>query len=869
MSFANTSILINRQVPEFVREEHPLFITFLEAYYEYLEQKQTGQLNDLTQKAKDLRYLSDVDYSLNEFEDSFFNTYASLLPKDVAVDKEFLIKNVLPLYLAKGNEASFKLLFRMLFNDEVDILQPRNNVLRASDGKWTVDNILRIETDIRSIYTGDGSNSTFPLAQTFVAGPERRGLGSGRESLSLPGRNRVDVYVNGVIKTEGTDYYIRRESNKVIFITPPAANSSVKIFYDNFDITEITNRKITGSTSGATALVERASQRIITDRLNFGLPFELFINTKTLIGEFQNGETITTDIIDSNDNVIQLEADTFSILTQINVINGGSSYNVGDPVTVLGGGATTSATAEVEVVSEGFTDRIVVNYGGAGFKLASGITSSNTPGTTLLIGAVDEVNTSHFTANSYVVIGTDQIFNFNGSSNAADTLISAANYGFPAAPVENVNTRIIDALTSLTVTDLGPITNAVILFSNVSVNTAILDSQGALYPVGNTFNDIKDFNSVGRIDVYGGGASYKIGDEIIFGANPSGTIGTGAAAAVKTVNATGAITTIQIQPPRITGTANVLNNTVEIIGTNTFFNNDLQVGDKIVLRSQERFINAVTSNTTANVNVAFTFESGGGNWANNYPIGSFAHGLVGGINYTQNNTPTVTVSTGSGGSGANIAITSLIGNGEQLQAIADQIAGQIQRIRLITGGVGYQYIPEIDLTNFGNGNADAEAVLGASYAALPGRWITSDSILSNPERRLQGSDYYVDYAYVTSSLTEFSKYKQILKGLLHPSGFVNYADLNKQAEANVTISVDETTSNTISGLVNVFTGTIFVTGTGTRFNIANTNGIITIGSNVAVNGQIRTISSIVSNTNLAVSSAFTTTANDQTLIILT
>jgi len=118
-------------------------------------------------------------------------------------------------------------------------------------------------------------------------------------------------------------------------------------------------------------------------------------------------------------------------------------------------------------------------------------------------------------------------------------------------------------------------------------------------------------------------------------------------------------------------------------------------------------------------------------------------------------------------------------------------------------------------------------------------------------------------------LTEFTKYKQILRGLLHPSGFVNYADLNKQAEANVTISVDETTSNTISGSVNVFTGTIFVTGLGTRFNIANTRGIITIGSNVAVNGQIRVISSIISNTNLAVSSAFTTTANDQTLIILT
>jgi len=817
-------------------------LLFLEAYYEYLEQKQTGQLNDLTQKAKDLRYLSDVDYSLNEFEDSFFNTYASLLPKDVSVDKEFLIKNVLPLYLSKGNEASFKLLFRMLFNDEVDILQPRNNVLRASDGKWTVDHILRIETDIRSVYTGNGSNNTFLLAQTSGSG-------------------EIDVYVNGIIKTEGTDYYIRRESRKVIFITPPAANSSVKIFYNNFDITALTNRKVTGLISGSTALVERASRRIITDRLNFGLPFELTINEITHIGEFQNGETITTDIIDSNDTVIQLEADTFSILTQINVIDGGSSYNVGDPVTVLGGGATTSATAEVETVSDGFTDRIVVNYGGAGFKLASTITSSNTPGTTLLIGAVDGVNTSHFTANTYNLLGIDEILPY------ANVVLNVANYGFPAAPNENANTRIVDALTNLVVTDLGPITNAVILFSNVSVNTAILDSQGALYPVGNTFYDIKDFNSVGRIDVYGGGSGYKIGDEIIFSTNPSGTIGTGAAAAVKTVNAAGGILTIEIQPPRIVGTANVGNNTVQIIGTNTFFNNDLQVGDKIVLRSQERFINAVTSNTTANVNVAFTFESGGGNFANNYPIGSFAHGAVGGVNYTQNNFPTVTVSTGSGGSGANIAITSLIGNGEQLQALADQIAGQIQRIRLLTGGVGYQYIPEIDLTNFGDGSADAEAVLGASYVELPGRWITSDSILSNPERRLQGSDYYVDYAYVTSSTTEFSKYKQILKGLLHPAGFINYADLNKQAEANVTISVDETTTGTISGLVNV-NSSIHITGINTKFFTAQSLGLISIGTKVAVNTEIRFISSILSNTSILVSPAFSQTANLQEMVII-
>src|SRR5210317_291589 len=160
-----TSLLINRQVPEFVREEYPLFISFLEAYYEYLENKQGSQLNDLTTQSKLLKYASDVDHSISEFETNFFNTYADLLPRDVAVNKEFLIKNVLPLYLSKGNEKSFKLLFRMLYNDEVDVLLPKNNVLRASDGKWVIDNILKVETDIRSVYTGDGTTTTFVMAQ--------------------------------------------------------------------------------------------------------------------------------------------------------------------------------------------------------------------------------------------------------------------------------------------------------------------------------------------------------------------------------------------------------------------------------------------------------------------------------------------------------------------------------------------------------------------------------------------------------------------------------------------------------------------------------------------------------------------------------
>jgi hypothetical protein len=850
MSDLKTSLLVNRQVPEFIREEYPLFITFLEAYYEYLETKQGTQKNDLTTKAKDLKYLSDVDLSIEDFESNFFNSYATLIPKDVEVDKAFLIKNILPLYLAKGSESAFKLLFRMLFNDEVDIILPKNNVLRASDGKWTIDNVLRIETDIRSLYTANGNTSVNAVASgntTFLLAQE-------------PTDGDVLVYVNGVLKTELTDYFFRKETKKLIFYTAPSANSEVKIVYSDFNIELLNNRKVTGITSGATALIEKATERIITDQLNLGFPFELFINDKTLLGTFQQGEIVEVDIVADDDTIITLESDTFSFVNRILVIDGGSSYNVGDVVIVTGGGASEDATAIVDDVVEGYIDSITITYGGAGFISGGDIVVSNVASPFLLDLAIDGIDsTGTETSNTYSV-NSDVIADY------ANTLISAANYGFPSTVIasENVSTVITDALTSLEISSLGPITNVLVIFSNT--NTSIsptLDGYGATYTLGNSTFSIKTFGSVGRIKINNGGTGYTVGDEILFGSNPTGTNGRGAAAAVKSVLANGQITQIEIQPIRVAGTANISNNIAEIIGTGTNFGSDIRVGDRIIINNESRYINSISNTTHANVNVNFTTTSTG------RKIGRYGIYPAGGIGYTQDNFPTVTVSSISGVN-ANIEISSTMSNGELLTPfIGNTQPGQIVSIKVISGGSGYEFIPQVDLTGAGSGTATANAQIEAGYVTLPGRWRTSDSILSTSERKLQGRDYYVDYSYVTSSLTEFSKYKAILKQLMHPAGFVNYADLNElKLITSNTITISTTSANTISGTVSVTASSIFVTGTNTKFNIANTNGIISIGSNVAVNGVIRTISSIISNTNLAVSSAFTSNATAQTLIIL-
>lgn len=846
MSDKKTSLLINRQVPEFVRDEYPKFVTFLEAYYEFLENKQSGQNNDLTVKSKDLRYLSDVDYSIDQFEDQFLNTFASLLPKDISVDKALMIKQLLPLYLAKGNEKSFKLLFRILFDEEVEVIQPKSNVLRASDGKWLIEKAFRISQDVYSTYTANGNTSSSATASGNTI----------FQMAQVAASNEIEVYVNGVLQTTG--YKVRRESKKVLFDTAPSANSEIKILYNNFDYDLLQNRKLTGDSSGAYAIVERVAQKTI----NVKSAFELYVNDKTLVGTFNNGENGTLNIIGDNDELINIKVLGLSTLSSITVIDGGASYNVGDPVIITGGGETEPAEAIVSEVFSGFINQVRVLAGGAGFKVGSNVNVVGATSNASLVLAIDGVDVSGANSANTFVVDTTRIANYESIT------IDAADYGFPNTSIsENVQSRIIDALAFSNVISIGPITNVSVLFANAIFATVpTVDADSAPFVNGAAEEQhILSTRSLGRITIYDGGVGYKIGDELVF-TNPGNmNFGFGAAAAVTNVSATGAITKVELQPPRITGVANTFGaSNANVLGVGTYFLDELRVGDRIMINNESRYVNAISSNTALTVNSNFNYTTTGGG----KKIGLYGALPVGGVNYVETKLPTITVSSVAGAN-ANLAVIALMGSGENLFSTADQDPGAIIKIRVTNAGTGYQTPPTINLTQKGDGTATANAAVEPSYVTFPGRWTTSDSILSASERVIQGRDYYVDYAYVLSSKVEFAKFKELFKSLVHPAGFVEYAEykVEEVVLAN-NVSVSSYSSNVISGTVNV-NNSIYVTGTNTLFNVAYSNNTITIGTQIAVNSEIRTINAIFSNTTLTVSSAFTQSANIQELVIVT
>jgi len=827
-----TSILVNRQVPEFIRDEYPKFIAFLEAYYEFLEAQANTAVtsNNLVTTAKSLRYISDVDESIDDFEKNFYNTYASLVPLDVQSNKALLFKQLLPLYRTKGSENSFKLLFQLVFGEDIDVILPKNNVLRASASNWQIDNKLRINPDISSRYVGNGTTKTFYLAQQV-------------------GKDEVSIFVNNVLKTAGTDYFINKEYRQLNFVSAPANGAVITATYDNFDTALLNNRRVTGITSKASAIIESTNRRIISDTLNLGLPIELLINTKSLQGSFLNGEIVTIPINDEiNDIIIDIRASTFSIVRRLGVINAGNNYSIGDIVSVFGGNATVNAFGTVERVVTGEIDTAFVHHGGASFTLSSPISvSGNNPFSTMVV-VVDGIDTSGANAANTFTVSPDVIANL--SLNVGTVYVNSSNWGavFSKSNISAANT-IADALSYITV-QAGPISNVKILSSTVPLTEkgiTVLDAAGAQYGSNTPYRYSKSLKSIGRYKINAGGTNYKVGDEIVFGSNPIGTYGQMAAATVASVAANGYILRIDSANSRIRGVGTVTAACNEISGTGTFFTQDLKVGDKVDINNESRIVSSITNDVTAVMTSTFTYS------ASNKKIGVYNRWPLGGYGYTQGNFPLISVDSATGSS-ANVQIDSLVGDGETLTATGFGANGQIISIKIVNPGSGYEFNPIVSVSG-GDGTATANAEIERSYASAPGRWTTSDSIISSTERKLQGEDYYVDYSYIISSQTEFSKYKTLLKQLLHPVGMVNYAFYNKQNVVELTdVAVTDIKTNTISGTVNVGNGRIVVAGVNTKYNIANTKGILTLGSSIAVNGEIRKVNTIVSNTVLLTSS---------------
>ena len=138
------SNLVTTQVPFFVRNDHENFVRFIEAYYEYLEQD-----GKIVNRAKTLKDQHDVDQAVDIFAEKLYEYYLKLVPTTVKADKNIILKHAKDFYTARGTEKSISFLLNILFGDaNSSFYYPKQDVLKASDGKWFIEKSLKIEDDI-------------------------------------------------------------------------------------------------------------------------------------------------------------------------------------------------------------------------------------------------------------------------------------------------------------------------------------------------------------------------------------------------------------------------------------------------------------------------------------------------------------------------------------------------------------------------------------------------------------------------------------------------------------------------------------------------------------------------------------------------
>jgi len=166
MSRTNLSTVVSRQLPEHIREDYPTFVAFVEAYYEYMQQN-----------GVDLKSIRDIDSTLEQFVGQFKKELAHNLPI-VVQDERFLLRYIKDHYLSKGSEASYKLLFKLIYGKNVELTYPGRSMLIASDGRWNQEISVFAQVDY-----GDADDVVGKLVDIQTGGRTLRVLIDKKESL--------------------------------------------------------------------------------------------------------------------------------------------------------------------------------------------------------------------------------------------------------------------------------------------------------------------------------------------------------------------------------------------------------------------------------------------------------------------------------------------------------------------------------------------------------------------------------------------------------------------------------------------------------------------------------------------------------------
>ncbi len=373
------SSIIQYKLPQFVQDEHEMFIAFVKAFYEYAEQE-GNWLHFMERYQRNL----DVDRADDDFLDQYLKEFATTFPKNTMIPSNQLLKLMREFYLSKGSEDSFRFAFTILYNADIEIIYPREFMYVPSSGSYSADLIAYI--------TGDNWFKLNIDNNDLSATIEGNTSGSGAVIDSI-----ISTYIEGqqILQLEISSYNSQFEPGETVTLT--------------VDGTEVLETMLGAITS--IEVTDGGSNYKVDDEVN---------------------------IVDSGSGLrakANIESLFSGALDQVTVTNPGTGYEVGDTIkaqSITGSNGYGFRASVYEVGGSGEIIRVRIENGGHDYSSkTAGIVSSG-GGT----GALIELNGDAIGKIKSVEV-IDGGINYSSVGNITLDVVSDEGTGAVLTPVLN------------------------------------------------------------------------------------------------------------------------------------------------------------------------------------------------------------------------------------------------------------------------------------------------------------------------------------------------------------------------------------------------------------------------------------------------
>jgi hypothetical protein len=351
------SPFIQNQFPSFYNDDGPNFIAFVKAYYEWMETQ--GQAINVS---RSLLENIDIDDTNAQFISHFKSEYIDKLPDYMIADKKLVIKYILNLYRTKGTKRSYELLFRMLYNEPIDIYIPGDHLLKPSDNSWVLPKYIEVSDSKYLSY--------------------------------LIGKKIYNQNASAIVE----DFSIITVNNKVInvLLLSNLINNFLfdeQIFCDDLYTTNVylnysTGTKINSYTYNNLSENDKSNYSFINEQIIDAYQYYKLSNTEKL--EYSIAINYTNAPI------------VFGSLSSVGITNGGVNYNKGDIIDVIGLGNGGKAKIVSTKNENGKVTFQLIN-GGYGYTRNAQIyvTGGYGSGATFKVGDISDI--------SIIRVSTDKI----------------------------------------------------------------------------------------------------------------------------------------------------------------------------------------------------------------------------------------------------------------------------------------------------------------------------------------------------------------------------------------------------------------------------------------------------------------------------